>query len=70
MRNFQNDPPAPGDKVVLVFDDGCSAMIAYRTDTAFLLAEDAHELDAQTLASVNGWFLLPSDYALAFMEAD
>lgn len=70
MRNFQNDPPSPGDKVVLVFDDGCSSMIVYRTDSDFHHAEDGMELDAQTLESVNGWFLLPPDYCIAFIEAD
>jgi hypothetical protein len=70
MRNFQQDPPSPGDKAVLVCDDGCTAFIVLRTGSAFLLAEDAHALDAQTLESVNGWFLLPADYSIAFMEAD
>lgn len=70
MRNFQQDPPSPGDKVVLVCDDGCTAFIALRTGGAFLLAEDAMEIDSWTLESVNGWFLLPADYSIAFMETD
>lgn len=68
MKKFDNERPQPGDKIVIVCDDGCTSAIAYVTRNGEILeAEDADILgDPFTAGSI--WFKLPEDYPIAFMQ--
>lgn len=67
-RDFHKDPPAPGTKVAIVCDDGCSSGLAYITDEGALDAEDGHPLGVTYLQGAI-WMALPDNYPMAFMEA-
>ncbi len=56
-------------KIVILCDDGCTAIIALATDNDGILdAEDAYPLEASTLRGCM-WMPIPDDYPLYFMEA-
>lgn len=59
--------PEPGQKIVLVCDDGCSSSLALMTEEGPLDGEDAFEL-GETFLRGAIWMLLPDDYPIAFME--
>lgn len=66
--------PAPGSKIVIVCDDGCSAFTGLVCDPilndelVIYHGEDGIALDLTFLGSNAIWAYIPSDYPLHFME--
>lgn len=66
---WDETPPQPGEKVVIVCDDGCSSSLALMTDEGPLDGEDAFLLGGIFLQGAL-WTALPESYPLRFMERD
>jgi len=65
--SWEIDPPQPGQKVVIVCDDGCSSSLAMMSDDGPLDGEDAFPLGDDFLRGAI-WMPLPENYPLGLME--
>lgn len=67
--SWQNNPPQPGQKVVIVCDDGCSSSLALMTEDGPLDGECGEPFFGDSYLSGAIWTAIPDDYPLSFMEA-
>ncbi len=66
--SWEDCPPQPGQKVVIVCDDGCSSSLALMADDGPIDGECGEPFHGGNFLNRAIWFPLPDDYPLRFME--
>ena len=75
-KNWNTNPPKPGDHIILLADDGCSTACALVVDQDgagtphALHGEDGFDLTASGFTEGALWAEIPDDYPLALLETD